>query len=261
MEITELASYLLGRLDEWERGIERGATVAVVGSQGSGKSTYAYYSIKQAYIMWRCRQEVKAKRGSNYETCIRRAFKETCWGTECVEPDDVDKELREHIYVSIDDIKRLIERLAKREEPAPFVFVDDLGVSSLAYFDKRLRPLYLAFQRFEEWRRSVAVNLVLTTVYEKRLARALRDSAIMVYASYHQVYQLSEGEKLYRVYRYVGVKKVLQLTREGYHQARFVALWEDIIPFNREWAMPPWLSKLIDERKRELLMDTARRLS
>jgi len=248
---TELARYMLTRIEEWRRGNKRGATIAVVGPQGSGKTTYAYYSVKQAYIVHTCKEEVASKAGSNVEQCVRRVLEETCWGLECVEPDDVDKELREHIYVSVDDVDRLIKRITERREIVPFVFVDDLGVSRTSYHDRTLRPLYLKFLRAEEWRRSMAINLVLTAVYESRLAKDLKDSALFVYASFHQRLRSEEGTR-YNAYRYVAVKRGRALTAQG-PRVLYHPLWIDVLPASKTWAMPPWLEDLINERKRELL--------
>jgi len=245
MYITELAKYMLGRLEEWKRGNQRGATIAVVGQQGSGKTTYAYYSIKQAYILYTC----KDSRGPT--ACIKRRFEESCWGATCKEPDEVDKELRQYVYVSVDDIPRLIDEIATRGEVAPFVLIDDLGVTRSSYFDPHLRPLYLRFLRMEEWRRALTVNLVLTTVYDTRLPKDMRDTALYVYASYHQILRL-EDRQVNRAYRYIAVRRSRALTDDGprvvYHR-----LWVEVIPSSPEWAMPPWLAQLIDERKRALL--------
>jgi len=249
---TELARYMLARIEEWRRGNKRGATIAVVGAQGSGKTTYAYYSVKQAYIMWRCQEEVASKAGSNVEQCMRRLLEETCWGATCKEPDEVDKELRSHIYVSIDDVDRLIRRITERQgEVVPFIFVDDLGVTKTSYHDPRLRRLYLRFMRAEEWRRSMAINLILTAVYESRLAKDLKESALFVYASYHQRLRDEEGTR-YNVYRYVAVKRSRALTAQG-PRVLYHPLWIDVLPASKTWAMPPWLEDLINERKRELL--------
>lgn len=254
MEITNLARYLYARIEEWERGNKRGATIAVVGPQGSGKTTYAYYSIKQAYILYKCAQEVAGKAGSNMEQCVKRILSESCWGAECVEPDPIDQELRPYIYVSIDDIPRLLQRITERREVAPFIFVDDLGVARWSYFDRRLRRLYLKFTRLEEWRRAVAINMILTTVYESRLARDLKDAAVYVYASYHQRLR-SEGRIVYNVYRYVGVRRSKALTEHG-PRVLYHPLWVDVLPSTKEWAMPPWLDELINERKKAILSKT-----
>jgi len=242
---------MAARVEEWRRGNKRGATIAVVGPQGSGKTTYAYYSIKQAYIVHMCKERHRAE-GYPANRCIRQALKETCWGAECVEPDPVDKELRPYIYVSIDDVPRLIEDIASRKEAVPFVFIDDLGVTRSSYYDRTLRPLYLKFLRVEEWRRSLAINLVLTTVYESRLAKELRESALFVYASFHQQIRDGDGRVYNNAYRYVAVKRSRALTAAG-PRVLYHVLWTEVVPTSPTWAMPPWLEELVNARKRELL--------
>jgi len=250
MQMTQLAKYMLGRIVEWKRGIQRGATIAVVGPQGSGKTTYAYYSVKQAYIMYKCKERARAE-GYPVDLCLVETLDKTCWGAKCEEPDPVDQELRPYIYVSIDDIPRLVEELTARGDVAPFVFVDDLGVTRMSYFDRELRRIYLKFLRLEEWRRAVAINLVLTTVYESRLAREIRDTALLVYASYLQNMRTEEGV-VAKVYRYIAAKRAKALTERGVWTV-VQQVWVDVVRASPEWAMPPWLRRLVDERKRALL--------
>jgi len=251
MQLTQLAKYMWGRVVEWRRGIERGATIAVVGPQGSGKTTYAYYSIKQSYIIYKCRETARDT-GVAVDYCAKKTVEESCWGARCEEPDPVDQELRPHIFVSVDDIPRLIDVLTTRGDVAPFVFVDDLGVTRMSYFDRDFRKLYMKFLRLEEWRRAVAINLVLTTVYESRLAREIKDTALLVYASYIKDLRAEGGNVASKVYRYIATKRAKALTERGvWTVVRHI--WVDVVPASPEWAMPPWLKRLIDERKRALL--------
>jgi len=258
MRLTRLAEYLYRRLEDWRRGKKEGSTVVIVGHQGSGKTAYAYTSAKQAYLLWKCRGSWR---------CFTEKAAELCWGISCQEPDALDLELRPWLFFSVEDVYRIIEvakaaRLGGNGDVAPIIYIDDIGVSTAHYLHPLLRGAYLALLDLDSWRRAIAINLVITTVYESKLAKALRETALIVYARHYEHLRTSKGD-LHDVYRYCATSRErvykVDATRDvSYVTFRVNLWWCDVLPRQPQYGLPRWLETAIDRRKVEMLAARAK---
>jgi len=258
MKVTRLAEYLYRRLDDWKRGKREGSTVVVVGQQGSGKTAYAYVSSKQAYLLHKCNGSWR---------CFTERAAELCWGSQCKEPDPIDVEMRPWLFFSVEDVYRIIEtaktaRVGGNGDVAPLLLVDDIGVSSLHYLHPTLRNAYLALLDLDSWRRAIMVNLLITTVYESKLSKVLKETALVVYARYFEFHRTPDGP-LRDVYRYCAtsrerVYRVDARQDVAYVSSRVALWWCDVLPRNPAYGLPQWLEEAVDRRKVEMLSARAR---
>jgi len=258
IRLTRLAEYLYKRMEDWAKGKKEGSTVVLVGHQGSGKTAYAYVSAKQAYLLWKCKGSWR---------CFTERAAELCWGSQCREPDSLDQEMRPWLFFSAEDVYRIIEwakaaRLGGNGDVAPLVLIDDIGVSSLHYLHPTLRSAYLALLDLDAWRRAVAVNLLITTVYESKIAKTLRETALIIYARHYEFLRTSKGP-LRDVYRYCAtsrerIYKVDAIQDVSYLTSRVVLHWCDVLPRSPAYGLPVWLEQAIDKRKIEMLSARAR---
>jgi len=258
MRLTRLAEYLYRRMEDWRRGKKEGSTVVVVGNQGAGKTSYAFISAKQAYLLHKC--------NGSWRCFVERAA-ELCWGSQCKEPDVLDLELRPWLFFSIEDVYRIIElaRVARQGgngDVAPLIMIDDIGVSSLHYLNPALRNAYLALLDLDSWRRAVTTNLIVTTVYESKLARVLKETALVIYSRHYEHLRSLKGD-MHDVYRYCATSRErlyrVDTTRDvAYVSSRVALWWCDIIPRQPQYGLPQWLESAIDARKVEMLSARAR---
>jgi len=253
MRLTRLAHFLYNRIKDWHHGKKEGSTVVVVGHQGSGKTAYAYISAKQAYLLHKCKGSWK---------CFTEKAVELCWGAQCTSPDPIDAELRPWLFFAVEDVFRVVEwaksaRASGNGDVAPLIMIDDIGVSSLHYLNPALRNAYLALLDLDSWRRAVTINLIVTTVYESKIAKTLKETALIVYARHYEHLRSSKGD-LYDVYRFCATSREriyrVDSHREMAYVTSHVALhWCDIIPRQPQYGLPAWLESAIDMRKIEML--------
>jgi len=258
MRLTRLAEFLYRRLEDWKRGKREGSTVVIVGQQGSGKTAYAFVSTKQAYLLHKC--------GGSWRCFVEKAA-ELCWGSPCKEPDPIDVEMRPWLYFAVEDIYRIIEtaktaRVGGNGDVAPFIYIDDIGVSSLHYLHPVLRNAYLALLDLDSWRRAVAINLLITTVYESKLARVLKETALVIYARHYEYLRTPDGP-LRDVYRYCAtsrerIYKMDAREEVAYITSRVALHWCDVLPRNVAYGLPQWLEEAVDKRKVEMLSARAK---
>jgi len=257
MKVTKLAEYLYRRLEDWHRGKREGSTVVIVGQQGAGKTAYAFTSAKQAYLFHRC--------GGSWRCFTERAA-ELCWGSGCQEPDALDLELRPWLFFAVEDVFRLVEvaksaRIGGRGV-APLIMIDDIGVSSYHFLHPLLRGAYLTLLDLDSWRRALAINLIITTVYESKLSKVLKETALIIYGRHYEHLRTSSGD-LHDVHRFCAtsrerVYRVDARQDVAYVSSRVALWWCDVIPRQPQYGLPQWLEEAIDRRKVEMLAARAR---
>ena len=234
---------------------------AIVGRAGVGKTNYAYYSIKTAYMLYLCHS-----RGISIDdtkACwdyVTRVHGDICFGRRCEKPDGVDAKLRDFVFVGNEDIDRLTnlleEVLAKGRKPLPVLFLDDLALKHLYQLGGRYKELYVHLKRIYQYRRAIARTVVVTA--------PSKDDLVSVFSDFIFVYGNSNGSESWFI-RWAVLKGKVTLK---YHFGEFIdtyktfydIAWNDVIPRRSIFAMPRWLEDMINERKRAVLLDSIRQL-
>ena len=235
--------------------------LTILGRQGAGKTTYAYNIIKAGYIKAKC---IWNFRDYNvpFNKCvdyIEQNYSSFCMHGYCTEPDSIDKILAPAIYVGLGDLDRLlldIQDMAANRRIIRVMFVDDVINKKLFY--TQWRKSYIDFLRAWQLIRSVAKVVVFTGISKNVIPNEVLATTTKIYA-YKDLdlrrityivwrSQLSprpapieskEGIKLDTSYNFLLIKEI-----------------EDVVPLDLEsrmFAMPEWLEKRIEERKRAIL--------
>jgi len=235
--------------------------LAILGKQGAGKTTYAYNIVKAGYIKAKCIWEFRDYNVS-FDKCvdyIEQNYSSFCMHGYCTEPDSIDKILAPAVYVGLGDLSRLlldIQDMAANRRIIRAMFVDDVINKKLFY--TQWRKSYIDFLRAWQLIRTVAKVVVFTGITKDVMPNEILATTTKVYA--HK--DLNLRRITYTVWRSqlsprpapVESKEGIRLdTSYKFLPAKEI---EDVIPFDltsRMFAMPEWLEKRIDERKRAVL--------
>lgn len=228
----------------------------VLGTQGVGKSTYAYYAAKTALIAFHCISANPDKRARIADkdaimACAEREFGDICFGKDC-EPDAVDKKMREWIFVGIEDINRLAEYLRgvvlERRKPLPVLFIDDIVLKGDWWLSKERREIIQSFRRINQFRR-LAARVILATAPSADDVVELGTTFIKVHGKVSWDVVRFTRWAAQPVQKYV---PVVGGTVTAWTNIT-VRVWMDEIPRRKEFGMPRWLEEQINERKRMIL--------
>ncbi len=227
--------------------------VAILGPAGTGKSTYAYNALKAAYLLTKC--EYEGIRGTS--DCAKYVLSkfDICLGRGCEEPDEIDEELREYVYVGDDDIPRLIkvgmEIAEQGERPLPFLFIDDILLKGTYQLGGKYKELMQLFRRTIQYRRALARLVIVTATSKKNLSDAVPfDDVVYVKAV--------EQFESYIFIRWMLMRVPFAMrdsNMKTYTTYRMIYQpeWKDVIPRKKVFGMPIWLEKLINRRKLAIL--------
>ncbi len=235
--------------------------LTILGRQGTGKTTYAYYIIKAGYIKAECIWHFKDY-NVPFQTCvdyITRKYGSLCMHGYCTEPDSIDRKLTPAIYVGLSDLNRLlldIQDMASNRRRIRVMFLDD--VINKKMFFTSWRQTYIDFLRAWQLIRTIARIVVFTAINKDIMPPEILSTTMKIYAwkdldlrritytawrsqlSPHPApVETRNGVKLDTVYRVLFIKEM-----------------EDVVPLDLEsrmYAMPKWLEDRIDERKRAIL--------
>ena len=226
--------------------------IAVVGPAGTGKTTYVYYAAKAAYIRFLCNQKGYGEKAG----CIKyiTGNYNLCFGRKCREPDDVDKMIRDYLFVGEEDILRLRDVLMKVSEEGrnlPFAFLDDLIVKFSFHAGGVLRDIAIALNRFAQYRRTFANVVIITSTHKNNIINAFSDFIVI-----HAREQLTKYYYV-RYRRIVRTRQVKLGPRHGFMDALVTGVtiaWTDEIPRKSIFATPRWLEEEVDKRKRSIVL-------
>jgi hypothetical protein len=235
--------------------------LTILGRQGAGKTTYAYNIIKAGYIKAKCIWNFRDYNVS-FDKCadyIEQNYSSFCMHGYCTEPDSIDKILAPAVYVGLGDLNRLlldIQDMAAKRRIIRAMFVDDVINKKL--FFTRWRKLYIDSLRAWQLIRTVAKVVVFTGITKNVMPNEILSATTKIYA----YKDLDLRRITYTVWRSqlsprpapVESKGRIKLdTRYSFLPTKEI---EDVIPLDlqsRMFAMPEWLEKRIDERKRAVL--------
>jgi len=235
--------------------------LTILGRQGAGKTTYAYNIIKAGYIKAKC---IWNFRDYNvpFNKCvdyIEQNYSSFCMHGYCTEPDSIDKILAPAIYVGLGDLDRLlldIQDMAANRRIIRVMFVDDVINKKLFY--TQWRKSYIDFLRAWQLIRSVAKVVVFTGISKNVIPNEVLATTTKIYA----YKDLDLRRITYIVWRSQLSPRLAPIESKGgikldtSYNFLLIKEIEDVVPLDLEsrmFAMPEWLEKRIEERKRAIL--------
>jgi hypothetical protein len=252
--------------------------VSIVGEQGVGKSTYAYYSVKVGLMAYLCKPH-----GINLfkepERCaayLEGNYGELCLTRECNKPDELDKIYGVDIYTgpqglrslfyAVEDVvkyakfctsgQELVEvgegvgvdcaRLAKDGERRRVLFLDDLLARTAYHMGAKYRRAYAALRELIRLARVVGKVVVMTAPAKEHLPPEAPKEGEFIVAKYG-----------YDERRFVRMQAAA-FEDGGYLRKRLVVKYADAVPAKAAFGMPKWLEEEITKRKLEAVAGISR---
>lgn len=255
--VPRLALTLINQRSMW-------TTRVIYGAQGSGKTTYAYYSIKFAHLLNEYKHTLSEK---TLPDALRVALKkyDVCIGRDC-KMDQVDEEIRDYLIISENDYIRLldiVDSVQRSNRPLPWIWIDDimLNIEDFRAGGWR-RALYVAMKTFIQFYRAVARHVVVTTTTPTQLPKLMRQTATS-YIQAKRFPNCRDDVETHSCIRYMNYSLYLVFVKDkdvGYVQKGIYNIsWVDVMPYATgrgtgiSYAMPKWLEEEIDARKRKII--------
>lgn len=247
------------------------ASILIVGEPGVGKTNYAYYSIKTAYLLYLVykaaghnmlfayRLNEEEKRRNLILAIDRLLYKNNytvCFGRYCDAPDSIDMRLRDYVYVGAEDIENLSRLFDNRGELPEVLMLDDLLLKSTWLADSRLRLVYAFFKKLFAYHRAFARSIVFTAPSVHEYPKEIYSAVKHIKASTGYV------EVTYTHYRIKPLRTVtlIEGRKEEYWRNVLDVAWSEKIPRKSIYAMPKWLEDTINERKRLIINELYERI-
>jgi hypothetical protein len=246
--------------------------IAIIGPTGYGKTTYAYYALKTAWLLHNallyCRNH-----NSNREKCsindkdnalrmiidyIKDVHNDNvCAKKQCTEPDVIDPIVQPIYFTGFEGLKELINILKKPREHADrlrFLFLDDVWSRSLYSLGGAFRLLYQALNDYLRMPREYSKIIIATGQKKDFVPPALLQPRSVHYANYTVI--KDDNGRLMNVYEYrVWTREVYKkryIGRFGPYE-RWVTnidqVYSDVVPKKAIFGLPEWLEKNINDRK------------
>jgi hypothetical protein len=248
--------------------------VSIVGEQGVGKSTYAYYSVKVGLMGYLCRPH-----GINLfeepERCaayLERNYGEICLTRECGGPDELDRTYKVDVYTGPRGLKELFAtaqniatyaklcaagvelyenadcaEMAKEGERRKVLFLDDLLARTAYHMGAKYRRAYAALRELIRLARVLGKVVVLTAPAKEYLPPEVPKEGEFIVAKY------GYGER-----RFVRMHTAAFEDGSGYLRKRLVVKYVDAVPAKAAFGMPKWLEEEITKRKLQAIEDISR---
>jgi hypothetical protein len=248
--------------------------VSIVGEQGVGKSTYAYYSVKVGLMAYLCKPH-----GINLfeepERCaahLERNYGEICLTRDCGRPDGLDAAYEVDIYtgprglrnlfITAENIVTYAKRcaaeeqqraatycgeLAKYGERRKVLFLDDLLARTAYHMGVKYRRAYAALRELIRLARVVGKVVVMTAPAKEHLPPEAPKEGEFI------VGHFGLGER-----RFVRMQAAAFEDKDGYLRKRLKVKFVDVVPAKAAFGMPKWLEEEITKRKLEAIADVSR---
>jgi len=228
-------------------GVKPFLSAAIVGPPGTGKTSYAYYSLKTAIISAICHG---AHVDSGPTSCIRHVEKhygEVCMNRYCTKPDGVDETYRWAYYTGVGDLERFLSDMRELIEHInelrrrPILFLDDM-VSRKAYqLGGEMRELYQLFKEAYRVIRATSGVVIMTAIHKSYFPEETMSTSEFVVASWD--YNAITYE------RWVYAKYMKFWFGDKYWFKALKPKWIDTVPRKAIYGLPEWLEKEVNERK------------
>ena len=225
--------------------------VSIVGEQGVGKSTYAYYSVKVGLMAYLCRAH-----GVNLfkepERCaayLEGNYGEICLTRECG-PDQLDKTYELDVYTGprgLDGVFAAAATLARLGQKKKVLFLDDVLARTAYHLGPKYRAAYAALRELIRLARTVGAVVVMTAPTKEYLPPEAPKEGEFV------VGHFGPSER-----RFVRMHAASYADKDGYVRRRLVVKYVDVVPAKAAFGMPKWLEEEIIKRKRKAIIDIAK---
>jgi len=228
-------------------GVKPFVAAMIVGTQGTGKTSYAYYSLKAAIIRAVCHNSHVDR---DLSTCIKhleRNYGELCMSRHCDKPDGLDMEYRWAYYTGVADLKRflndvweLIEHVNELKRK-PILFLDDL-VSRKAYsLGGEMRELYQGFKEVYRVLRVSSGVVLMTAIHKSYFPDEVASTAEFILSRW--------GYEEITYERWVYAKYMRYWFGDKFWFKALKPKWIDRIPRHSIFGLPIWLEREVNERK------------
>ena len=227
-------------------GVKPFVSASIVGAPGTGKTSYAYYSLKTAIISALCHHSRK----DDLDQCINHIEKnygEICMNKHCTKPDGVDEEYRWAYYTGVGDLKRFLSDMRELIEHVnelrrkPILFLDDM-VSRKAYtLGGEMRELYQLFKEAYRVIRTTSGVVLMTAIHKNYFPEEVMSTSEFVIAKWD--YDAITYE------RWVYAKYMKYWFGDKYWFRALKPRWIDKVPRRAAFGLPEWLENEINERK------------
>jgi hypothetical protein len=228
-------------------GVKPFLSAAIVGPPGTGKTSYAYYSLKTAIISAICHG---AHVDSDTASCIKyveKHYGEVCMSRYCTKPDGVDETYRWAYYTGVGDLERFLSDMRELIEHInelkrrPILFLDDM-VSRKAYqLGGEMRELYQLFKEAYRVIRATSGVVLMTAIHKSYFPEEAMSTSEFVVASWD--YNAITYE------RWVYAKYMKFWYGDKYWFKALKPKWIDTVPRKAIYGLPEWLEKEVNERK------------
>lgn len=226
--------------------------VSIVGEQGVGKSTYAYYSVKVGLMAYLCKPH-SINLFEEPERCaayLEGNYGEICLTKECGGPDQLDKTYELDVYTGprgLDGVFAAASTLARLGQKKKVLFLDDVLARTAYHLGPKYRTAYAALRELIRLARTVGAVVVMTAPTKEYLPPEVPKEGEFIVGHYG----LSER-------RFVRMHAATFADRDGYLRRRLVVKYSDAVPAKAAFGMPKWLEEEITKRKRKAIIDIAR---
>jgi len=222
----------------------------IVGKPGWGKTSYAFYSLKTGIIRTLCFD--RGKFGlRDCVTYLETKYGELCMNKYCEEPDSIDREFKWAYYTGVTDLLRFIQDaqkiLTENGSRRKVIFMDDLVTKSVYFMGGVWRRAYLAFREMMRVARVGASVIIMTATSPTLIPEFMKHSSEYISVGvYHNFFV------------YTRYSRVIVPREDGSYVKVLKKAFEDMIPKKAIFGLPKWLENEINERKRQLIIDSAK---
>jgi hypothetical protein len=252
---------------------------SIVGEQGVGKTTYAYYSVKVGLMAYLCKPHGinLFEEPEKCATYLEGNYGEICLSRECGKPDELDKIYGVDIYTGPQGLRWLFitaqniamyarvctpgqqyalldenvavdcAKLAKDGERRKVLFLDDLLARTAYHMGAKYRRAYAALRELLRLARTVGKVVVMTAPTKEYLPPEVPKEGEFIVGHYG-----------YNERRFVRMQAAAFEDGGGYLRKRLVVKYADVVPAKAVFGMPKWLEEEITKRKLEAIADISR---
>lgn len=251
-------SALASRIFDVLVGTRKHLLVAIVGRQGVGKTSYAYYALKTALIEWLC---IVHGGGDNCLETVEKAYGPICMNKHCKEPDGIDTRYGLNIYTGPQGLMNLIREAAElgKELAAGnpvkrrIYFLDDVLARTAYHLGGVYRRAYFALRELLRVSRVISSIVIMTAPTTDYLPPDIAKAGELIVARYGYNTRIYEKLNTEKLTRYIGGREILikALVRD----------YVDEVPAKAIFGLPQWLDREITKRKGQTLADLAKLVS
>jgi hypothetical protein len=252
-------------------GAQSHLDVVIIGSTGFGKTTYAYYALKTAWLLYAARSYCK-NHNTKREQCtvddknnalrmiidyVRNVHNDNvCAKKHCTELDAIDPIVQPVYFTGFEGLKELINIMKNPREHAErlrFLFLDDVWSRSLYSLGGAFRLLYQALNDYLRMPREYSKIIIATGQKKELIPPILLQPRTIHYAN---ITTINDNGKIMNVFKYTvwtrAINKKKYIGRFGAFEKWVPGIdvvYSDVVPKRAIYGLPEWLERNINDRK------------